>query len=224
MPDIRHATGPYSPLVRSITLTTFTNADAFPIHPDGCWDIAILKQDDDVQVLRTGLTTKTVIHQATEGSQILAISFNPHCYMPLMPGERMRDEGVILSKIGKDRFRIGSDVLEIPTFDNADVFVDRLVRGEIVQSNRVVASIVQGRPLAMSQRTMQRHFLQTTGLTYKYFTQVERARKAAVLLQTGRPAADVAFALGYADQPHLIRSLKFIMGQTPRRIAKGAGS
>ena len=55
---------------------------------------------------------------------------------------------------------------------------------------------------------MQRHFLKTTGLTYKAFTQIERAQKALSLLQQGRPAADVAFALGYADQPHLIRSLE----------------
>ena len=39
------------------------------------------------------------------------------------------------------------------------------------------------------------------------------------LLQQGRPAADVAFALGYADQPHMIRSIKAIMGQTPGQLA-----
>lgn len=220
MLDIRHATGLNSPLVRSISLTTFTDSGRLPFHPDGCWDFAILKRDRDVQVLRTGLTTRTVVFEAAEGDQILAISFNPDTYMPLMPGERMRDEGVILSKEGRDRFRIGSDVLEIPTFDNVDVFVDRLVRREIVQSNRVVASIVDGHPLAMSERTMQRHFLRTTGLTYKSFTLIERARKAMALLQAGRSAVDVAFALGFADQPHLIRSLKAIMGATPRRIAE----
>ena len=66
---------------------------------------------------------------------------------------------------------------------------------------------------------MQRHFLRTTGLTYKAFTQIERAQKALGLLQQGRPAADVAFALGYADQPHMIRSVKAIMGLTPGQIA-----
>ena len=69
---------------------------------------------------------------------------------------------------------------------------------------------------------MQRHFLRTTGLTYKTFTQIERAQKAMALLQMGRPAADVAFALGYSDQPHLIRSLKAIMGETPGRSSQAA--
>jgi hypothetical protein len=222
MPNVTHAIGLNSPFVRKVSLTTLTGPSEIPMRPDGCWDIAILKRGDDVQVLRTGLTTKTVTYAGEEGDEILAITFNPDTFMPLMPGEVMRDEGVILEKIGRDRFWLGTDVVEIPNFDNADVFIERLMRREIVQSNEVVTSIVSGRPMAMSERTMQRHFLRTTGLTYKSFTQIERAQKAMALLQMGRPAADVAFALGYADQPHLIRSLKAIMGQTPSRIAGSA--
>ena len=39
------------------------------------------------------------------------------------------------------------------------------------------------------------------------------------LLGQGRRAVDVALDLGYADQPHLTRSLKAIMGKTPGEIA-----
>lgn len=67
---------------------------------------------------------------------------------------------------------------------------------------------------------MQRHFLKTTGVTYKTFTQIGRAQKALALLQQGRPGADVAFALGYSDQPHMIRSVKAFMGLTPREISR----
>ena len=142
--------------------------------------------------------------------------------MPLMPGEVMRDEGVMLERFGSRDFWIGTDVREIPTFENVDVFVDRLVRDGIVESNDVVASIVEGQPKAMSERTMQRHFLKTTGLTYKHFTLIQRAQKAVALLRMGRPAVDVAFALGYADQAHMINSLRQIMGQTPGEIARSA--
>jgi len=113
-------------------------------------------------------------------------------------------------------------VREIPTFENADVFVERLVRDGIVENNDIVASVVEGHPKAMSERTMQRHFLRTTGLTYKSFTLIERAQKAMSLLRMGRPAADVAFALGYADQAHLINSLKAIMGETPGQITRAS--
>jgi hypothetical protein len=222
VPEIVQRSDFASPLVRGVSRTVFDAPAELPMHPDGCWDIAILRRGDDVQVLRTGLTTRTVTYRAAAGDEILAISFGPDSFMSLLPGEQMRDEGVMLETIGRDRFWIGSDVVEIPTLDNVDGFVASLLRRGIVESNEVVTAIVDGRPKAMSERTMQRHFLRTTGLTYKSFTQIERARKAVALLQMGRPAADVAFALGYADQPHLIRSLKAIMGRTPARIADAA--
>jgi hypothetical protein len=221
MQNVTKLEGWSSPVVECVTHTTFTEDGSVQFRPDGCWDFAILKSAHGTVVLRTGLTTTAVTHQAAAGDEILSIAFKASSYMPLMPGEEMRDQGVVLPGIGPDRFWLGTDVLEIPSFDNVDGFVAKLLRNSIVEDNRVVASVVSGHPMAMSERTMQRHFLKTTGLTYKTFTQIERAQKALTLLQQGRPAADVAFALGYADQPHMIRSLKAIMGQTPGQVAPG---
>lgn len=209
-----------SPVVEAVTHTIFGADGQMLFRPDGCWDFAIMKTAAGVMVLRTGLTTTAVTHRFSAGDEILSIAFKASSYMSLMPGERMRDEGVVLETIGRDRFWLGTDVIEIPTFDTVDGFVEKLVKSSIVEDNTVVASVVSGHPMAMSERTMQRHFLKTTGLTYKTFTQIERAQKAVALLQQGRTAADVAFALGYADQPHMIRSIKAIMGETPGAIAK----
>jgi hypothetical protein len=219
---IETAQGLESAHIKAITLTTFSVAGSTLMQPDGCWDFVILKRDGHATVLRTGLTTKAVTYEHQPGDEILTVSFKASTFMPLMPGEHMRNEGVVLPEIGPDRFWLGTDVLEIPNFGNADVFAQRLLRADIVQSNDVVAAILDGHPKAMSERTLQRHFLKTTGVTYKAFTQIERAQKAMGLLQIGRPAADVAFALGFTDQAHMINSLKAIMGQTPRQIV-GAG-
>jgi hypothetical protein len=213
-----------SPYVESITSIRFTAAGETLMQPDGCWDIAILKRGERLQVLRTGLTTRAVIYEHLPGDESLVISFRPSAFMPLMPGQLMRDEGVLLEKFGSRNFWIGTDVPEIPTLENADVFVDHLVRAGIVESNDIVAAVLDGQPKAMSERTLQRHFLKTTGLTYKSFTVIERAQKAVSLLRMGRSAADVAFALGYADQAHMINSLKAIMGQTPGQIAREAST
>jgi hypothetical protein len=213
-----------SPLVESISSVRFTVTGRTLMQPDGCWDIAIIKRGDETLVLRTGLTTRPVVYEHEAGDEQLVISFKPHSFMPLMPGEVMRDEGVMLEKFGKGGFRIGTDVREIPSFENADVFVDRLVRDGIVANNELVASVVEGQPKAMTERTMQRHFLKTTGLTYKHFTLVQRAQQAVAMLQMGRPAVDVALALGFSDQAHMINSLKAIMGQTPKEIVRAASS
>lgn len=219
MQTVKTLTGWSSPVIESVTHTIFTEDGSTQFRPDGCWDFAIMKTAHGTLVLRTGLTTSAVTHHYAAGDEILSIAFKASSYMPLMPGETMRDQGVVLEGIGRDRFWLGSDVMEIPTLETVDAFVSKLLRRSIVEDNRLVASVVSGHPMAMSERTMQRHFLKTTGLTYKTFTQIERAQQAMALLVQGRPAADVAFALGYADQPHMIRSIKAIMGQTPKQLA-----
>jgi len=46
--------------------------------------------------------------------------------------------------------------------------------------------------------------------------------RAAELLCRGVSLLDVAGQAGYADQPHLTRSLKRFVGQTPSQIATSA--
>jgi AraC-like DNA-binding protein len=48
--------------------------------------------------------------------------------------------------------------------------------------------------------------------------QIECARYATLLLRQGLPILDVVYEAGYFDQPHLTRSLKHFIGQTPTQI------
>jgi methylphosphotriester-DNA--protein-cysteine methyltransferase len=67
-------------------------------------------------------------------------------------------------------------------------------------------------------RSVQRRFLRATGLTRGTVDQIERARQTVTLLEQGVSIADAIYQAGYADQPHLTRSLKRFIGQTPRQI------
>ena len=69
---------------------------------------------------------------------------------------------------------------------------------------------------------MRRRFLRSTGLTHGTIQQIERAKKAASLLESGIPILDVVDQAGYADQPHLTRSLRRFYGYTPVQIARGS--
>ena len=82
----------------------------------------------------------------------------------------------------------------------------------------VVQAALQGQLKDLSLRTAQRHFLRTTGLTHSAVRQIERARYATTLLQQGVSILDVVYEAGYFDQPHLTRSLKYYIGQTPAQI------
>jgi AraC-like DNA-binding protein len=51
---------------------------------------------------------------------------------------------------------------------------------------------------------------------------MRRVEAALTMLTRGTSAAEVAHRVGYADQPHLVRSLKRLVGQTPTQIAASA--
>ena len=75
-------------------------------------------------------------------------------------------------------------------------------------------------PQELSQRSIQRHFLQATGLTQSSIRQIERAQFATMLLQQCVSIADTIDETGYADQAHLTRSLKYFIGKTPSQIVR----
>jgi methylphosphotriester-DNA--protein-cysteine methyltransferase len=60
--------------------------------------------------------------------------------------------------------------------------------------------------------------LRATGLTHGAVTQIERAHHAVALLRNGVSILDTVDRAGYADQPHLTRSLKRLIGQTPAQL------
>jgi methylphosphotriester-DNA--protein-cysteine methyltransferase len=82
----------------------------------------------------------------------------------------------------------------------------------------IVDATLQGHLKDRKLRTIQRRFLQATGLTQGAARQIERARYATHLLQQGTSIPDTVFEAGYFDQPHLTRSLKCLIGQTPAQI------
>jgi methylphosphotriester-DNA--protein-cysteine methyltransferase len=109
---------------------------------------------------------------------------------------------------------------ELPTFENADAFVDRLVRRGILVHDPVVEAAIDRHKPDVSVRSLQYRFLPATGLTRETIRQIERARGAVSLLERGAPIPDAAFELGYFDQAHLTNSLKRFFGRTPAQIAQ----
>jgi AraC-like DNA-binding protein len=73
---------------------------------------------------------------------------------------------------------------------------------------------------ALSERALQRLLLRRLGLTPKWLIQRRRLQEAAERLRSGATtAAEVAAALGYADQPHFIRDFSRVTSMTPGEFA-----
>jgi methylphosphotriester-DNA--protein-cysteine methyltransferase len=82
----------------------------------------------------------------------------------------------------------------------------------------IIDTALQGHLKDRSLSTIQRRFLQATGLTQSAVRQIERARYTTHPLQQGTSIQDTVFEAGYFDQPYLIRLLKHLIGQTPAQI------
>jgi transcriptional regulator GlxA family with amidase domain len=77
---------------------------------------------------------------------------------------------------------------------------------------------LRAQPHTLTQRTIQRRFLQAIGLTHNTVYQIQRARYATLLLTQRMSILDVVEMLGYSDQSHMTRALKHLMGRTPAQI------
>lgn len=65
-----------------------------------------------------------------------------------------------------------------------------------------------------------RCFRATTGVTAHGFVTQSRVVEARRLLARGTPAAEVAHAVGFADQSHLVRRFRAALGVTPGQYAR----
>ena len=140
--------------------------------------------------------------------------------MPHLPIRNLVDSTLTLPEATGKSFWLPGAACELPNFENADTFVNRLIRDGLLVRDAVVEAALQGQVKDLSLRTVQRRFLQTTGLTYKNIQQIERARHAADLLGQGMSILDTMYDVGYFDQSHLTNSLKRFIGQTPAQIIR----
>ncbi|MEJ0086387.1 MAG: helix-turn-helix domain-containing protein [Pseudomonadota bacterium] len=177
-----------------------------------------------------GATTVTIHGPETQPREVycppdgewFAIRFKAGAFMPELPVWRLLNgNDVSLPPAFRKRFRLAGDAWEIPGFDNADVFVNRLVRRGLLARDAAVSAALAGDRTALNIRSAQRHFLNATGMSHAAHRQIERARRATQLLRAGASPGEVAHDAGYFDQAHLTRSLRKLIGLTPARIARG---
>jgi AraC-like DNA-binding protein len=71
----------------------------------------------------------------------------------------------------------------------------------------------------VTERTVQRRFAAVTGLTRSTVRQIDRARRAVIMIRDGVAPHEVVHRLGYYDQPHLARSLTRFAGWTATELS-----
>ncbi len=209
-----------SALVERVWRTQSEKGGSFTSQAASLLEIVITKQQGKLTLTVRGPETKARPAPIPENAEFFGIQFKLGTFLSHLPASNLVDGGLLLPEATSKTFWLNGAVWQFPDFENADIFVKRLVQSGLLVHDPVIAAAVQGQHKELSLRSLQRRFLRATGLTHVTVRQIERARQAATLLEQGLPILDTVEQVGYADQPHLTRALKHFMGQTPAQIIR----
>lgn len=207
-----------SPLVDLVWHTHSVGGGSFISSAGSNLEMVITRQENTIQFTVRGPETKASLAPIPEDAEFLGVRFRLGAFLPRLPAYGLVDGGVHLPEAAGRSFWLDGSAWEFPTFENLDTFIARLVRRGILAHEPIVEAALQGKMPDLSARSVQRRFLRATGLTHGTMVQIERARHARTLLEQGVPILDAVDQAGYYDQPHLTRSLRHFVGETPAQI------
>lgn len=214
-----------SPFVEKVWRCHSEGADPFlSIATSRCELVVSRLQGKITMTVRGPETRATPIEDCPTDGEWLGILLKLGTFLPYLPTRTLVDAEVNPPAVSRNSVQLFGSVWQLPDYDNADTFVDWLVRKGLLAREPLVDAALQGQLKDRQLRTIQRRFLRATGLTQSTARQIERARYATYLLQQGSSIPDTVCAAGYFDQPHLTRSLKYLIGQTPAQIQEKSRS
>ena len=183
------------------------------------WEMVISKYQGETTLTVRGPETKaTSMHVNLVGSEFFGIIFKYGAFMPRFPVSSLVDGDLDLPDASSKSFWLNGSAWQFPTYGNVDTFVERLVRENLLVCDPLIEPALRGELQELSPRSIQRRFVQATGLTQGSIRKIERARHATILLQQGVSILDAVELAGYSDQAHLTRALKYLIGKTPTQI------
>jgi hypothetical protein len=211
------------PLVQRVWSASCDAATGFSSAAKGGSMIAFARSGDRVTVHLRGPETRATRLFCPEGAEFFGVELRLGAYLPQFPPSGLADlNDALLPTLSGDRILLDNRDWEMPTAQNVDVFVGRLVRAGLLVFDPLVDAIRYGeRPRAMSERTAQIRFRRAVGISRRKLLSIQQAQYAAQLLAAGRSIADVVTIGGYYDQPQLARAMRWATGHTPGELRSG---
>jgi AraC-like DNA-binding protein len=186
------------------------------------WQIVVVKYSrGPTSVVVRGPETKASIVEIPQDAEFFGMEFKLGTFMPALAVATLVDVGRELDAVSSTKINLAGSNWEIPSFESAADFVTCLVRDGALDRDPVVEQTLLRKPVAITERSVQRRFLRATGLTYGTVRQIERAERTVALLTAGTSIVDAVELAGYSDQAHMTRSLQRFLGKTPGKLASG---
>ncbi len=211
-----------SPYVDTI-LHGWTLADDAQTRPaTSHWHIVFTKHEGRQFPIVVGPWTTAGTARWSKDAEIVWVRLKLGTFIPSFPVRKLVDTELVLPEASDNSFWLNGSAWQFPDYENIDTFIARLARSGALVRDPVVHATLQDHLPDSPSRTVRHRFLQATGLSRSRIQQINRAQQALNLLQQGVAILDVVDQIGYADQPHLTRSLKRFTGYTPAQVARSS--
>jgi hypothetical protein len=208
-----------SPYIERVWRSRSHGVDRMTSIATAHWDLVFWEHRGQVSASVQGPESGAGPAPVPEDTTFFGISFSLGTSMPHIPINQLVDGFAEIPDATHRSFWLKGSAWRLPDYENAEAFVQRMVREDVLVRDPIVAAVLRGTSPDVSERTIQRRCAAATGLTRGAIRQINRARQAAVLIQEGVPVHDVIHRLGYFDQPHLARSLTRYIGRTATQLS-----
>jgi len=205
------------PAVAAVWSSAAAATGAAVVAADGCFDL-IVRTSNQGSVAAFVYTPVALAHHVTVEAG------DRHVGVRLRPGF-----GPVL--VGRPALVRAAEGLGVDRADELEALVVNAVE-EHARPPNIVADFVEearasagalrltGHSSASRERELQRACRKWLGLSPKAFLRIERGSAARDAIRTGAALATIAADLGYADQAHLTREVRELLGVTPRELRR----
>jgi AraC-like DNA-binding protein len=184
------------------------------------WHMIVRRLNGKAHLLVVGPLAASGSVSYGAGAELLWIKLKLGTYMPNLPVTKLLNSELTLPDGASNSFWLDSAAWQFPSYENADTFIEQLVRANILARDPVVNAVLRDEPHELASRTVRDRFLRATGLTHNHIRQMQRAQQAEALIRQGIPILDAVYETGYFDQSHLTHSLKRFIGYTPTQLLR----
>jgi AraC-like DNA-binding protein len=203
------------------------------IVPDACVDIIWHRESGDLFI--AGPDTQPHLGFIDPGT-LIGLRFSPGSAPAALgvPADSLRDGRVALEavwspartrQVAEALADTGGDadaqrVLESAVTHHAGGARDRIANGvlRLLRSGTRISEMAEA--IGLSERQLRRRCLAAFGYGPKVLDRVLRFDRAVRMARSGVALADIAYQVGYADQPHLSREIKALSGVPIRSLVR----
>jgi len=191
------------------------------VPPDCCVDVIVrLSDEGPPQMQLHGPVSCFHLEPVSDDQTLVAVRFRPGIAGPLLRSEELVRK--VIEQAGDVREPQQVERILLPLLEDQGQ-PPALIRDfvsaveETLGTSRLTPVLAR---LSAHERALQRASARWIGTSPKSFLRVTRILAARAALRQGRPIAEVAADLGFADQSHLTRDFREQLGITPGAVRR----